>query len=383
MKALRVLFIPFEFLVWQRGGAWPYSVHLGLEEGLRAHGIELTTVPSMYELPSSYSASWLYHIRHLCRGQEFDQIWMYLRHTQLDDEFLQWAADTAPVRVGLVMESLTHSPEELNASPQLRDVGALMQQQVEAVTHVLAFDEYDSDTLAAAGKKAIWCPWSIPQRYMGRPIQPQRDPRAAFFGVPYGRRAAFLAHPLLRTMLVRAPRTEEGTELPRIFDEVAMYYHARLHSGEQPSAALLAEYLGIVRRVRRTVFDAYMNALGSWSANVVLPAGFKGYSNRIVECAAARVPVVSWDVPGRPRNRALFKPGHELSLFDPNSPESLAEQLHLVLSQPDYARELASNLHRAVLFGHTSEVRVEQILQWIATGKEPEYMQLPQSDILR
>ncbi len=375
--SMRVLFIPFEFLVWQRGGAWPYSVHLGMEEGLRAHGIELTTIPGTYELPSSYQASWLYHAARLCEGKTFDQVWVYLRHSQLDDSILNWIADIAPVRIGFVMESLAHLPEELESSPQLREIEPFMERQMRAMTHVLAFDERDSDDIRARGKNAMWCPWSIPQRFLGLPVAVRHDHRAAFFGILYGRRAEFLGHPSLRDILAHAPRTEDGTELPEIFDQTAMYYHARLHSGELLGVADLDEYLGIVRRLRRTVFDRYLTALGGWAANVVLPAGFKGYSNRIVESAAARVPVLSWNVPDRPRNSRLFEPGREILLFDRNDPDSLAEQLRLVLGNPDYARDLVHNLHETVLFRHTSEVRVEQILRWVATGTEPDYMHLP------
>lgn len=46
-----MLFLPFPFLVLQRGVAWPYSVHPGLEEGWAAYGIKVLTIPAVCELP--------------------------------------------------------------------------------------------------------------------------------------------------------------------------------------------------------------------------------------------------------------------------------------------------------------------------------------------
>lgn len=373
----RILFIPFEFLTWQRGGSWPYGVHLGLEEGLDAHGIDFMTIPATYELPSSYPASWLYHVRRLCAGRKFDQVWFFLRHAQFDAALFDWAAEIAPVRVGFVMESLTYLPEELEASPHLAEVGAFMERQMAYMTHVLAFDERDYDDLAARGRRAMWCPWAIPQRFLAAPPVVHREARAAFFGAVYGKREALLLHPSLKDILIRVPQAEADSELPGLFDEAALYYHARLHGGALPAIADLEEYLTIVRRIRRTVFDRYLGGLSRWAANVVLPARFKGYSNRIVESAAARLPVISWEVPDRPRNRTLFQPGRDLLLFDPDVPESLADRIWQILDQPDFARELARNLHEKVLFHHTMEVRIGEILRWIETGAEPAYMQAP------
>lgn len=378
----RILFIPFEFLTWQHGGAWPYGIHLGLEEGFEAHGIDFMTLPATYELPSSYRASWLYHARRLCEGQKFDQIWFFLRHAQFDEAFLDWAADVAPVRVGYVMESLTPSPEQLQAAPHLAGIEPFMERQMQYMTHILAFDERDSDDIQARGGKAMWCPWAIPQRFLSTLPALHRKPQAAFLGAVYGKRQQFLQHHSLKEKFVRVPRIEADSELPELFDNVAMYYHARLHNGELLSIADLRDYLKIVRRIRRTIFDQYIAMLSHWSANVVLPANFRGYSNRIVESAAARLPVISWDIPDRPRNRALFEPGREILLFDPESPESLAACIEQVLDEPEFARNLARNLHEKVLFHHTTEIRIEEILQWIATGREPAYMQNPGAETL-
>lgn len=370
----RILFIPFEFLIWQRGRAWPYGIHLGLEEGLQAHGIEFMTMPSTYEIPSSYQASWLYHAERLCRGKEFDQVWLFLRHSQLEDNFLEWLEHIAPVRVGFVMESLTHLPEELQVWPHLAEIKPLMEKQLKAMTHVLAFDEDDAEAITSAGGRALWCPWALPQRFLAFPATVQRKQQAAFFGAVYGKREQFLSHPTLQNILVHAARTEYGTELPQLFDETATYFHARLHSGQQPTVRDLEEYLSIVRRIRRSAFGQYLAALNQWAANVVLPASFKGYSNRIIESAVARVPVISWDIPNRPYNRRLFEPEREILLFNPENPEELVAHIHRVLSKPEYAQELGQNLHNKVLFHHTIEVRIQQILAWIATGKKPEYV---------
>jgi glycosyltransferase involved in cell wall biosynthesis len=378
----RILFIPFEFLAWERGGAWPYGIHLGVEEGLEAHGINFMTLPATYELPSSYPASWLYHARRLCAGQKFDQVWFFLRHAQFDEAFLDWVAEIAPVRVGYIMESLVPTPEQLEVSPQLAELEMFMQRQMQYMTHILAFDERDCDDIRRRGGRALWCPWAIPQRFLALPPAFHREPKAAFLGAVYGKREQFLNHPSLQNILARLPKVEEGSELPGLFDNAAMYYHARLHNGELLSPTDLHEYLMVIRRIRRTVFDQYLAMLSRQAANVVLPANFRGYSNRIVESAAARVPVISWDVPDRSRNQMLFEPEHDILLFDPDSPESLAACIRRILDEPEFARYLARNLHEKVLFHHTMEVRVGEILRWIDAGVEPHYMRNPETEFL-
>jgi glycosyltransferase involved in cell wall biosynthesis len=373
-KKQKILFIPFEFLTWERAGSWPYSVHLGIEEGFAANNVELFTVPSLYEIPSHYHASWLSHVDRLFGKQQFDQIWFFLRHTQIGDDFFQWAAEHAPVRVGLIMETVQPTEEELVHSPHLHEVIPLIKNSIQHLTHVLAFDEHDATVLRKeTAASFVWCPWAIPSRYLQpTQIQPTHQ-EAAFFGYVYKQRQKFFDHPSLQQLLKRVPRTDFNTNLPQEFDTVSTYVYAQLQNKELLPLEDLQEYMEHIRRIRRLIFDEYISELSHWMVNVVLPAGFKGYSNRLAETAAAGIPLISWNVPSRPNNYRLFEPEKDILLFDPHDPEELAEQIHKVRNYPVLRQYLIENLHKKIYRYHTMEHRIWQMLEWIEHGSMPDY----------
>jgi spore maturation protein CgeB len=79
--------------------------------------------------------------------------------------------------------------------------------------------------------------------------------------------------------------------------------------------------------------------------------------------------VVAWDVPDRPRNRALFEDGVEILLF--SGAEALAATLRRLREEPGLAAAVATGGWRKVARAHTAERRVQQILQWTDTGDRP------------
>jgi glycosyltransferase involved in cell wall biosynthesis len=109
------------------------------------------------------------------------------------------------------------------------------------------------------------------------------------------------------------------------------------------------------------------------SAVVNLPANVKAYAGRVVEAMAAGRPVISWEVPHRPRTRALFEDGEEILLYPRSEPAQLADHIRRILSEPEFSARVVENARRKVRQFHTVEHRVGQFLEWISTGTEPVY----------
>jgi glycosyltransferase involved in cell wall biosynthesis/SAM-dependent methyltransferase len=86
---------------------------------------------------------------------------------------------------------------------------------------------------------------------------------------------------------------------------------------------------------------------------------------------AAGRPVISWEIPDRPRNKTLFEDGKEIVLFDKSNPQQLANHIRHIQNNPDFARHLATSALTKVRKFHTIENRVRQILSWIDTDTEP------------
>jgi glycosyltransferase involved in cell wall biosynthesis len=114
-----------------------------------------------------------------------------------------------------------------------------------------------------------------------------------------------------------------------------------------------------------------MDALQRDPVVVNLPHLVGTYPGRVTEAMAAGRAVVAWDVPGRPRNRALFEDGEEILLFSGTEPAALAAALSRLRRDPARAATIATNGWRKVRRAHTIERRVEQILAWTETGDAP------------
>jgi SAM-dependent methyltransferase len=83
--------------------------------------------------------------------------------------------------------------------------------------------------------------------------------------------------------------------------------------------------------------------------------------------------VISWDVPNRPRNRNLFCAGEEILFFRRDQPADLAVHIRRLQQEPEWARQLAVRAQAKVAAFHTIEKRIRQVLDWVATGLEPDY----------
>lgn len=359
----RIVFFSLEFGDWQNESKWPYNALFGLEEGLQACGIEPLVIPT----------PWLPRAQAICAGQRFDQVWIELVHQNvLHPGWLQWMAELAPVRVAFMPESLVYTADELAVMPGLTLRRHGIETRLRYVTHVLAVDENDVHTLNARGSlRALWWPMSVPERAVARPGCVSGP--AVFPGTPYGKRQEFLAHPSLQGRLVHLAPPEAQTILPLMFDGLQAAAMRFAESGLTDWQHSFPEYIHQLRRIRRSIFDLWLAGIATGSALVNLPHMVKTYASRVYEGMAAGRPVISWDVPERPRNRALFENGSEILLFEQDSPEQVAEHIARIQQEPAFGERIARNANRKLLRRHTAEQRVHQILDWIDSGAEPVY----------
>lgn len=371
---LRVLFIPIEFPGWQMARSFPYDIQLGLEEGFQANGAEVVTLPALWGHPSSAPGSWLSRARTLLAGQQFDQIWVTLVHGRYEDDFLDWLRTLAPIRIGFVLESLEYTPAECQAHPPYKYRRGYVEHQIRAMTHVLTWDEYDAERLNAEGlAQALWWPGCVPARVITPPSGDGAKLPARFCGAPYGERAAFLEREDLRQLLVRSPAPEDATPLPQNFDKLQESATRMLLAPAPVTNQNLESYLSALRKLRREVFDHWMAALPKACAQVNLPSLVKAYGVRVVEAMAAGCPMISWDIPNRPRNSNLFRDGEEILLFRRDQPAQLAAHIRRLQQEPDWARQIAVRAQAKIAAFHSIEKRIRQVLDWVATGLQPDY----------
>lgn len=372
---LQILYLPLEFPRWVDAKHWSYIGGLGFEEGLAAHGVEYVIVPALHQALPSSSTSWLDHIRTICAGRRFDQIWLEVCHSDLDERLLDSLSKMAPVRLGFICESVETDPGEWVTNPKgtQRRLKAV-ERTLQYLTHVVAVDEVDVERFNAEGHVSAmwWACGAVPERFICRNPPPACANPAIFYGALYGDRKRWLEHHALQGLLIRPELSpEHRTELPRLFDELHTTAEQYLKSGELVIDGFFSEYIRCLRHIRRECFALWLQGLQSGCAVVNLPQFGKIYAGRVLEGMAAGRPVISWEIPERPKTKALFEDGKDILLYSKDNPEQLASHIQRILREPDFAQYIVDNASRKIRSSHTCEIQVGQILSWVANRSRP------------
>jgi glycosyltransferase involved in cell wall biosynthesis len=314
----------------------------------------------------------------------FDQVWIndvthilgqrpaWEAPPPLTEADFAWLATLAPVRVGIVMETLHYDDSDYAEVPELGRRVPLMQRAVlPHVTHFCVVDENDVRHVENWGAQAIWTPCHVPRRFF-RDGAPATERAAAFIGSTYNRRAKYHRHPRLHQLLQFRTSGEHGTPVPAMFDELNHALRLQLLAGPY-AAGEWAQFVDMLQRVRAKLFDLYLDGLTDSLASVNLPSFVKTYAGRVIESMAIGQPVVSWRIPGHPRTARLFVDGQQIVLFDHDDPDRLADALQRLRDDPALARRIGAAGLANARQHHTSERRVSQILDWIERGITPTY----------
>lgn len=364
----RILLVMLEFASWERALAQAYTIGFGVEEGLVALGAEVVVLPVFADIEPGDPGSWERHASVALAHQQFDQVWLWLPHNTFSPEFLRWIEKLAPVRVGFVVESLRYTLEDYRQFPYLRGRDTKVAGYASCLTHLAVMDENDVELGEELGLASSFWPTAVPRRSIAMNPPPPVDPSACFNGAVYGARAALLANPLVQGLLKQAQRVGEETGLPKLFEELQSAVLEELRSGQSVGPGLLKLHVDSLRTVRRALFDRYLERVQYFGPVVNLPTLVKTYTNRIAEGMAAGRPVVAWEVPDRPHNRALFQDGKEILLYQ--DAEGLARCLRALKESPALREQIASAARENLTLKHTMEHRLADFNQWIAGGKK-------------
>lgn len=338
-----------------------YHCHLGLEEALQVHGVEVTTLlnPFVSEAPR------------LLRGRRFDQIWAeVVVNPMLTDDVCAWMTEAAPVRLGLCGESTALSERELEIKPEFATMLVLLRKRARCLTHLALGDEADPDRWAGRDLETAW--WLVSaNRRLVSDHPPPPEFLARFSGHVYGERQRWLENPVLEGLLDNDLHSE-GQGFMLAFDLWQLFWRG-LHRYGQLGRSLMPDvYLRGARRFRRRGASCWQRHLQACSAVVSLPLVFKSYPGRVTEAMAAGRPVVCWEVPDRPRIREMFEPGREIMLY--REPEELRDHLLRLKREPGLRTSIARRARERLLARHTTEFRVGQLLTWLESGNPPAYL---------
>ncbi|MBX3304464.1 MAG: glycosyltransferase [Nitrospira sp.] len=371
--APKVLLLQLEFPTWAQARAWTYPACFGVGEGLRAAGAICTTLP-LFANASLSPDRWLEQSRAAVDGQRFDQVWVWLVHAPLTVSILEWISGLAPVRVGIVMESLTYDEADYDWAGHLRGRMQTVAEQASVFTHVLVPDERDVEPLAQrAGVQSLWWPTMVPERFIVPSTSEPRFSTGVFHGHPYGPRRAWVENARLQAHMTFVGPGAPSTRYQIWFDQLQASAIRRWSSPAAMPAHQITDYVTMLQEVREGEFREWMAQLQQWAAIVNLPSLAKFYGGRVYEGMAAGRPVLTYHVPDHPFNNSLFAEGEEVLCFAPDDPESLHAGLERVLRDRNLAHRIAVNAQRKMRRYHTSERRLADTLRWIESGVRPDY----------
>lgn len=248
-RALRILLLLGENLTWSHARSWPYNLHLGFEEALQANGVEVLVL----------TTPWISHLAKICAGREFDQVWVIdLTHFCHIDASLEQIVKLAPIRVGLVTESVEYHPEEYEAFPWLRERRARIDAQFQYVTHLAAVDEQDVINIKANfDLPTMWNPCSMPEGLIDEEVPPPSENIAFFSGSIYGKRAKWLEEPKLKDLLTRHKSANADRVYSLFFNTLPSHrwgFSRLVKQPRFPGSLVYPLYLNLLRRIRRSGF---------------------------------------------------------------------------------------------------------------------------------
>ena len=106
MKKLRILNLPLELTNLAASKRYGYSMSIGLDDAFQAAQADVLTVPALSVWPPDHPPTrWLAHLKEIIGSRSFDQVWVEMQYSNLSPDLLDFLANLAPVRVGLMTES--------------------------------------------------------------------------------------------------------------------------------------------------------------------------------------------------------------------------------------------------------------------------------------
>ncbi|WP_267423514.1 hypothetical protein [Methylobacterium sp. GC_Met_2] len=367
----RILAILLEFETWAMGSKWAYASSYALLDGLRAENCDLTVIPSLYVPQSPEYNPWVDARDTIIGNKTFDQVWVWVTHSHYKPGFNEWLKSIAPVRVGVLMESLTYSAEEIAEIPALADRKARVFRELAEFTHVISGDHADVAMIESElGLPTKYYMPMLPERlFLDAP--PPEGSKALFLGTIYGKRASFLNSCGPAPELALAEPPERQTDLPQRFDDISRQYKDRMEKSGA-CAEQTVEYVTEIWSLRLEVQKLMIAMYRQGYAGVALPAFYKGVTGRIIDIIAASTPAL---LPKADpvHERLAGDPLDEENVFyyDPDTAGDLNRQALRIRNDREAAAQKVRNASTALRTFISAEVQIRSILLWVQSGTRP------------
>jgi hypothetical protein len=368
---MKLLVCMLEFPTWKLAKPWSYISGYAFVDAMRelGHDVELVLLFNLAEASAHESALEPYERR----GERFDCGFFWMPHLDYSDYFWEMAERIARRRVGVFIESMRYTPEEIRDYPDLAQhytersqLRARWLDWLRHCTHIVTMDYHDFHELRQSGYSVFWTPGIVPKV----PVETfldcgERSDLILTAATIYGKRRA------LHQYLTAHGIVDAGESLrhsPALIAEFESAVAELLHrpAGAEEAASQRSER---VRSVRLELWYEYLRHISTFAGIISLPAYFKGFPGRVLEGMLAGCAIFIFEAFDLSRHKRIFLPGENVQYLAINQSERELDLIvEIIRDRPQRRRIVEATRERAVAMCDSTKV-VGAMMAWIEAGE--------------
>ena len=356
-KHYNVLYLCLEFEKWNIARPWTFQANLGLEDGFSKNNLTYLTI----------TTPWLSNVKELCKDFTFDQVWIEIVHQNPKLEILEWIEKIAPIRIGLIFESLSYYDDDSVNSIILKERKQRVLSKVKYLTNLISVDEKDVIFFnQELQTPAFWWPSCMPERFIeNHKYSSKKIPKAVFSGTIYGKRTALLSSITGENMVVLQTSPDKNNLYHILFDLIHIITSKILIFWKWDISFFHSVYMKLLRYTREKNYKIYLNSISKYSVVLNLPSLVKAYPGRVTEAMSVGSVVISNIIEDRSQNLSLFKDQVEIILFSSENPEEFSTSIKNIIGNQILRENISKNAFENLKNNHTIEKRIYQVVKWL------------------
>ena len=356
-----------EFPSWELAKPWSYISGYAFVDGLRAAGYDVELVVLLYGSDDEVLARVIDAVAD--RGGPFDCAFFWLPHLEYGERFWRIAETLAPKRVGVLIESLRYTAEEISQLKHLARRRKRVLRSLAHCTHAVTLDPVDFRELEREGYRVFWTAGIVPVVPDSTFVPfDQKSTRLLSAGTVYAGKRQFMHDRLVsQGVLDPGERLQHSPELIAEF-EAAIGEVKRRATGDSAPAADAALFER-VRAVRMALWCEYLQYLSRFAAVISLPAYFKGFPGRVFEGMMARCAVFIFEACDFERQKRLFRPGEHLHYLPAEPRDADVALLVSVANDPARRRALTEAARQQAYENCDATTVMRRIMEWVSVDE--------------
>jgi hypothetical protein len=368
---MKLLVCMLEFPTWKLAKPWSYISGYAFVDAMRelGHDVELVLLFNLAEAGSHESALELYERR----DERFDCAFFWMPHLDYSDHFWEMAERIARRRVGVFIESLRYTLEEIRDYPDLAQhytersqLRTRWRDWLGHCTHVVTMDYHDFCELRQSGYSVFWTPGIVPKVPEETFLDCGENSDVILTAATiYGKRQALHQYLTAHGIVDAGEGLRHSPALIAEFESAVVEMLSRRPGAE----AAVSQGSERVRSVRLQLWYEYLRHISTFAGIISLPAYFKGFPGRVLEGMLAGCAVLIFEAFDLTRQKKIFLPRENIQYLAMNPGERELDRIvEIIRDRPQRRRIVEATRERAVAMCDSTIV-VEAMMAWVETDE--------------